>query len=100
MIHGVTPSRKPAALATKVAAAVPALAALAVLTALLLGLIAFEAWHLAAARDAFSPREIVELIVAAGYYQLLAALMNSVDIDLDEPAGTAVIDAAPSRPDG
>ena len=35
-----------------VAAAIPALAALAVLAGLLLGLIAFEAWHLAAARDA------------------------------------------------
>ena len=55
---------------------------------------------LAAALDAFSPREIVELIVAAGFYQLLAALMNSVDIDLDEPAGTAVIDSAPSPPGG
>jgi 4-carboxymuconolactone decarboxylase len=53
---------------------------------------------LAAARDAFSPREVVELIVTAGYYQLLAALMNSVDIDLDEPVGTAVIDSAPSPP--
>ena len=55
---------------------------------------------LAAALDAFSPREIVELIVAAGFYQLLSALMNSVDIDLDEPAGTAVIDSAPSPPGG
>jgi 4-carboxymuconolactone decarboxylase len=53
---------------------------------------------LAAARDVFSSREVVELIVAAGYYQLLAALMNSVDIDLDEPVGTAVIDSAPSPP--
>ena len=53
---------------------------------------------LATARDVFSPREIVELIVAAGYYQLLAGLMNSVEIDLDEPVGTAVIDSAPSPP--
>jgi AhpD family alkylhydroperoxidase len=52
-----------------------------------------------AARERFSSREIVELIVAAGYYQLLAALMNSVDIDLDEPMGTAVIDSAVSRRD-
>jgi alkylhydroperoxidase family enzyme len=50
-----------------------------------------------AAREHFSPREIVELIVAAGYYQLLAALMNSVDIDLDEPVGTAVVDSAQQR---
>ena len=35
-----------------VAAALPALAALAVLAGLLIGLIAFEALHLAAARDA------------------------------------------------
>jgi AhpD family alkylhydroperoxidase len=53
---------------------------------------------LAEARQAFSPREVVELIVTAGYYQLLAAVMNSVDIDLDEPVGTAVIDSAQSRP--
>jgi AhpD family alkylhydroperoxidase len=52
----------------------------------------------AAAKAAFSSREIVELIVTAGYYYLLAALMNSVDIDVDEPAGTAVIDSAPSPP--
>jgi AhpD family alkylhydroperoxidase len=51
----------------------------------------------AAARDAFSPAEIVELIVAAGYYYMLAALMNSVDIDLDEPVGTAIIDSAVTR---
>jgi AhpD family alkylhydroperoxidase len=52
----------------------------------------------AAAREAFSPREIVELILAAGYYYTLAGLMNSVDIDLDEPAGQAVIDSATSAP--
>jgi AhpD family alkylhydroperoxidase len=54
----------------------------------------------AAAREQLSDREVVELIVAAGYYQLLAALMNSVDIDLDEPVGTAVIDSAAARREG
>jgi AhpD family alkylhydroperoxidase len=46
-----------------------------------------------AARDAFSDREIVELVLTCGYYRMLAALMRSVDIDLDEPVGTAVIEA-------
>ena len=49
------------------------------------------------AREQFSPREIVELIVAAGYYQLLAGLMNSIDIDLDEPVGSALVDSAAAR---
>jgi 4-carboxymuconolactone decarboxylase len=49
------------------------------------------------AAEEFSPREIVELIVAAGYYRMLAALMRSVDIDLDEPVGTAVVERAEDR---
>jgi AhpD family alkylhydroperoxidase len=48
---------------------------------------------MAAARETFSDREIVELILTCGYYRMLAAVMRSVDIDLDEPAGTAVVDA-------
>ncbi len=48
-------------------------------------------------QGAFSTREIVELIVAAGYYRLLATLMNSVDIDLDEPVGTAAMESASRR---
>jgi 4-carboxymuconolactone decarboxylase len=39
----------------------------------------------------FSAREAVELVIAAGYYRMLAALMRSVDIDLDEPAGSALV---------
>jgi 4-carboxymuconolactone decarboxylase len=48
----------------------------------------------AAARERFSNREVVELMLAVGYYMMLARVMRSVDIDLDEPAGTSVIDPA------
>jgi 4-carboxymuconolactone decarboxylase len=48
---------------------------------------------LATCRKQFSDREVVELILTCGYYRMLATLMLSVDIDLDEPAGTAVVDA-------
>jgi alkylhydroperoxidase family enzyme len=47
----------------------------------------------AAARDRFSPREIIELLLAVGFYMMLARVMRSVDIDLDEPAGSAVVDS-------
>jgi alkylhydroperoxidase family enzyme len=39
------------------------------------------------------PQEIVELIVAVGYYRMLATLMETAAIDLDPPAGTRVVDA-------
>jgi AhpD family alkylhydroperoxidase len=50
----------------------------------------------AAAREQFAPRELLEILIAAGFYQMLAAVMNSVDIDLDEPAGTSFIDSMSS----
>lgn len=39
------------------------------------------------------PREIVELVLAIGYYMTIARLMETARIDLDPPAGTAVVDA-------
>ena len=41
----------------------------------------------------FSSREIVELILAIGFYMTVARLMESTQIDLDPPAGTAVVDS-------
>jgi AhpD family alkylhydroperoxidase len=52
-----------------------------------------------AAREAFSDREVVELVLTCGYYRMLAALMRTAAIDLDEPAGTAVLEG-PGRPEG
>lgn len=37
-------------------------------------------------RGRFSDREIVELMIAVGYYLMLARLMTVIEIDLDEPA--------------
>jgi alkylhydroperoxidase family enzyme len=42
----------------------------------------------------FAPREIVELVLAIGYYMTLARLMETADIDLDPPAGTKIVEAA------
>jgi alkylhydroperoxidase family enzyme len=39
----------------------------------------------------FSAREIVELILAIGYYMMLARLMETTGIDVDPPAGEQVI---------
>jgi alkylhydroperoxidase family enzyme len=46
-----------------------------------------------ALRAQLSPREIVELVIAIGYYMLIARLMETAQIDLDPPAGTRVIDS-------
>ena len=51
----------------------------------------------AAARERLSDREIVELILTVGYYRMLAGVMNSVAIDLDEPLGEAVVESATRR---
>lgn len=46
------------------------------------------------AAETLSPREIVELVLTIGFYMTLARLMETAQIDLDEPIGTAVVDGA------
>lgn len=41
-----------------------------------------------------SHREIVELILAIGFYMMVARLMETTEIDLDEPMGKSVIASA------
>ena len=40
-----------------------------------------------------SPREIVELILTVGYYMMIARLLETTAVDIDQPAGTRVVDA-------
>src|SRR5262249_46205662 len=42
--------------------------------------------------DQSPPREIVELILAVGFYMLIARLLETTAVDLDKPAGTAIVD--------
>jgi alkylhydroperoxidase family enzyme len=46
-----------------------------------------------------SPREIVELVLAIGFYTTVAMLCETTDVDIDPPADTKVIDAARTRSD-
>src|SRR5258708_17043613 len=46
----------------------------------------------------FSPREIVEVLLTVGYYQMLARLMTILEIDIDTASGTQVSDAAKPPP--
>ncbi|HVN64874.1 MAG TPA: carboxymuconolactone decarboxylase family protein [Candidatus Binataceae bacterium] len=39
-----------------------------------------------------SPREIVELILAVGFYRTMACLTETTRVDLDPPMGTKVVD--------
>jgi alkylhydroperoxidase family enzyme len=41
----------------------------------------------------FPPREIVELILVVGYYMLIARLLETTAVDLEEDAGPAIVDA-------
>ncbi len=45
-------------------------------------------------RARFPPREIVELIMAIGFYMTIARLAETTEVDLDPPAGMAVVDAS------
>jgi alkylhydroperoxidase family enzyme len=42
----------------------------------------------------FSPQEIVELLLAIGFYMTVARVTESTETDLDGPVGAAVVDAA------
>jgi alkylhydroperoxidase family enzyme len=49
-------------------------------------------------RAQFSDREIVELLIAIGYYLMLARLMTVLEIDLDEAGGEAILSGLRDRP--
>lgn len=51
----------------------------------------------AAMKSHFCEREIVETILTIGYYQMLARLTECTDTDLDEAAGTRVVDSLKPR---
>jgi len=40
-----------------------------------------------------TPQEVVELLLAIGYYMLIARLLETTAVDLDPPAGTRIIDS-------
>jgi alkylhydroperoxidase family enzyme len=46
-----------------------------------------------AMRKRFAPQEIVELILAVGFYMMMARLMETTGVDLEADVGTSVIDA-------
>jgi 4-carboxymuconolactone decarboxylase len=48
--------------------------------------------------QAFTSREIVELLLLVGYYTMLARFMKALEIDIDEPAGERLL--APSSSEG
>lgn len=48
----------------------------------------------AAMAERFSPREIVELILAIGFYMMMARLMRTLEIDIEPAAGAKVVAAA------
>lgn len=51
----------------------------------------------AALKDRFPPRQIVELLLVIGSYQMLARVMTSLDLDLDAAVGSTVVDEAHRR---
>jgi alkylhydroperoxidase family enzyme len=51
----------------------------------------------AALSDRFPARQIVELLLVIGSYQMLARLMTTLDIDIDRAVGGAILDEAKRR---
>jgi 4-carboxymuconolactone decarboxylase len=56
-----------------------------------------DAETFAALSAKFPPRQIVELLLVIGNYQMLARIMTTLDIDLDPAIGSDVIDEARHR---
>lgn len=52
---------------------------------------------LAALRAHCPDREVVELLLAVGYYMLVARLLETTGVDLERPEGPAVLHANPNR---
>jgi alkylhydroperoxidase family enzyme len=51
-----------------------------------------------AVRRHLNPREIVELLLTVGNYLMLARVMTTLELELDDPAGAQVLDAGlPNR---
>ena len=48
----------------------------------------------------FSHREIVELLMTVGFYRGLAMVLESTAVDVDPPAGTAIVDDITRRTSG
>jgi 4-carboxymuconolactone decarboxylase len=53
----------------------------------------------AAMTAGFPPREIVELLLAIGDYMMLARVMVTLDLEIDEPAGSAALRVAKRAPE-
>lgn len=51
----------------------------------------------AAMRERYPPRQIVEVLLVIGTYQALARVMTTLEIDLDAPLGSDIIDQAKGR---
>jgi AhpD family alkylhydroperoxidase len=48
-------------------------------------------------REQLSPREIVELLLTVGNYLMLARVMTTLELELDDPAGERVLGSARPR---
>jgi alkylhydroperoxidase family enzyme len=51
----------------------------------------------ASVRDQLSPQEIVELLLTVGNYLMLARVMTTLELELDDPAGGQVLGSAGPR---
>jgi alkylhydroperoxidase family enzyme len=48
-------------------------------------------------RGRFSPQEVVELVLAVGYYMMIARLLETTGVELEPAAGTAIVDSIVRR---
>lgn len=42
--------------------------------------------------EAFSPREVLELLLLIGYYRAMCVLMTTLDVEFDSPFGVKVLE--------
>lgn len=44
-----------------------------------------------AVRDLFSPREIVELLMLIGYFQMISGVMTTLEVEVESPFGAEIL---------
>ena len=53
-----------------------------------------------AVNERLNPREIVELLITIGNYLMLAKIITTLEVEIDEPIGNTVVELSRTPPDG
>jgi hypothetical protein len=47
----------------------------------------------AAVREAFSPREVVELLLLISYFRMISSVMTTLEVEVEPPFGAKILES-------